>query len=140
MRILIDVNVFMDVLDQRAGAVSSASVLTLAETGTLEGYVSALTPIVVYYLRLRAGMTEAESRTAAEEVFVDLTVVPVDRDVLVQAIHSTMPDFEDNVQAYCAAACQADYIVTRNVSDFVGSPVPAITPDDLLALVLPATP
>jgi hypothetical protein len=45
-------------------------------------------------------------------------------------------DFEDAVVAAMAQAGACDYIVTRNVQDFTGSPVPAITPMDFLALLL----
>jgi hypothetical protein len=50
-----------------------------------------------------------------------------------------MPDFEDSVVAAVAAAAGCDYIVTRNVRDFTGSPVLAVTPAEFLK-VLPASP
>ena len=40
-------------------------------------------------------------------------------------------DFEDALLAQCAKRLKTDYIVTRNINDFMGSPVPPITPDDL---------
>ena len=46
----------------------------------------------------------------------------------------TMDDFEDALLAQCAKQIEADYIVTRNTTDFVDSPVSAITPDDFLDL------
>jgi hypothetical protein len=47
----------------------------------------------------------------------------------------TFADFEDAVVASVAEAAKSDYVVTRNVSDFTGSPVPALTPTDFLALL-----
>jgi hypothetical protein len=44
-------------------------------------------------------------------------------------------DFEDAVQASCAARVKADYIVTRNVGDFEKSLIPAILPADMLKLL-----
>lgn len=50
-----------------------------------------------------------------------------------------MPDFEDAVVAASASDCQ--FIVTRNVADFTGSPVPVITPAALLEkLSVPESP
>jgi len=81
----------MDVLERRAGWLESAAVVAFCEDGftgvnhagdVLHGFVSVLTPIIIYWL--------------------------------------------------CAIACQADCIVTRNVGHFADSPVPAITPEDLL--------
>lgn len=40
-------------------------------------------------------------------------------------------DFEDAVQMCCAKRINAAYIVTRNVRDFVSSPVPAVKPSEL---------
>jgi hypothetical protein len=41
-------------------------------------------------------------------------------------------DFEDALQAAAAMACGADVIATRNVRDYAGSPVRAVTPSALL--------
>jgi predicted nucleic acid-binding protein len=48
------------------------------------------------------------------------------------AIASNFPDFEDAVLCATASHEKADYIITRNVKDFVDSPVKAITPDELV--------
>jgi len=44
-------------------------------------------------------------------------------------------DLEDALQAVAAEACAADFIVTRNESDFVKSSVPVLTPSHFLARV-----
>ena len=41
-------------------------------------------------------------------------------------------DFEDALQAACAVAGHADFIITRNGADFTGSFVPAMTPEEFL--------
>lgn len=43
-------------------------------------------------------------------------------------------DFEDCLQMECAKAYEADYIITRNVSDYATSQVRAIEPEDYLKL------
>ena len=47
---------------------------------------------------------------------------------------STVPDFEDAVVASMAEFARCEYIVTRNVSDFVGSPIPAVSPEEFLLI------
>ena len=37
------------------------------------------------------------------------------------------------MQVAAARACGAEYIVTRNLSDFERSPIPAVTPQEALA-------
>lgn len=44
-------------------------------------------------------------------------------------------DFEDCLQDRCAQGIGAGYIITRNVADFNGSEIPAITPEDFLRVI-----
>ena len=43
-----------------------------------------------------------------------------------------IPDFEDALQCVCAQRIKADYIVTRNIKDFLQSKVMAVKPSELL--------
>jgi predicted nucleic acid-binding protein len=42
-------------------------------------------------------------------------------------------DFEDAMQVAAALACGAERIVTRNLKDYRSSPVPAVSPESILA-------
>lgn len=44
-------------------------------------------------------------------------------------------DFEYCLQDECAAQNHADYIITRNINDFLKSGIPAITPADFLTML-----
>ena len=58
-----------------------------------------------------------------------LAVAGLDKELLVSALENeSFTDVEDCLQAECAKEFGADYIVTRNVKDFTGSSIPAITP------------
>ena len=46
---------------------------------------------------------------------------------------SGVTDFEDALQLACAAAGRAEAVITRNTSDFIGSAIPAMTPEAFLA-------
>ena len=48
------------------------------------------------------------------------------------AIMRSMPDFEDAVVDAVAERNGANYILTRNIKDFSGSSVPAMTPTEFL--------
>jgi hypothetical protein len=56
----------------------------------------------------------------------------VDRQAIERAVLLPGGDFEDNLQIACAMAANLDAIVTRNPSDFAGSPLPVLTPAELL--------
>lgn len=44
-------------------------------------------------------------------------------------------DFEDCLQDRCAKGIDAQYIITRNIGDYVNSEIPAILPEDFLKLL-----
>lgn len=59
----------------------------------------------------------------------------IDKAKLVSGLENEdFSDFEDCLQMECAKAYGAEYIVTRNVSDYVISEVTAILPEDYLKL------
>lgn len=68
---------------------------------------------------------------------VDLTrfvsVAPTDTEAFRYAATLPLPDFEDALQVAAAHACGASWIATRNVRDFRKSPIPALTPAQILA-------
>jgi hypothetical protein len=41
-------------------------------------------------------------------------------------------DFEDAPQIASAASGKADFVITRNIADFAGASVPALTPEEFL--------
>ena len=64
-----------------------------------------------------------------------LEIAPVDRSTLGVAATNPGADFEDNLQIACAVASGLDAIITRNTTDFTGSPIPILTPAELLVLL-----
>lgn len=133
MRVLVDTNVLLDVLGQREPFwKDSAHIWTLAETGRLDAWISAISFNNVYYIvRKWGGRSRAEtSLRLLRDVFdaVDLT-----RRVLAQAMDAGFQDFEDAIQYFSAQQVGADAIVTRNPDDFPRADPPALAPGELLA-------
>lgn len=48
-----------------------------------------------------------------------------------------MPDYEDALIAYAALRQGVNFIITRNKKDFARSPVPALAPEEFIALYKP---
>jgi hypothetical protein len=46
-----------------------------------------------------------------------------------------MNDFDDALQVAAAASACADWIVSRNVRDYRGSPIPVLQPRDFLSRI-----
>lgn len=135
MRILFDINVVLDVLlDRDQWVAESASLLDLAERGKLDGYVAGHTVTTVHYIVARAA-GRRKAATAVTDLLRILHVVPIAEVDFAQALVLGFADFEDAVQASAALKVGADYVATRNVSDFNKSPVKPRSPGEILALM-----
>jgi hypothetical protein len=62
-------------------------------------------------------------------------VATVDGGVIQEALHVSLPDFEDSVTAAAAQLAGCDFIVTRDAKGFRGSPIRPLTPEAFLPLV-----
>ena len=135
MKLLIDANILLDVLQNRSKFVEDSSLIwKLCETGKAEGVVSALTYANLVYVMRK----ELEPETIAD-VFKKLNLIFHLEDLsvtdLAHAAEMKWDDFEDAIQAATAERVGADYIVTRNVKDYSQSKVLAFTPAEILARV-----
>jgi hypothetical protein len=64
-----------------------------------------------------------------------VSVATLDQETILKAIALGWRDFEDAMQVLSANDTNADYLITRNTSDFEGSPIPVVTPSELLAIL-----
>lgn len=101
-------------------------------TGKIDGFVSGVTPINVFYIARKQIGTE-QARLLVGDLLTAFQFSPVDSAILLAAYALPIGDFEDAVQAAAARAAGLDAIVTRNGVDFTGARVPVLTPAALLA-------
>ena len=132
-RVLLDVNVVLDVLlDRRPHAESASDVWAAVEEGRAEGCLSAHAVTTIHYLNMRSvGTRQARETTAA--ILSVFEVAEVDSSVLSAALALNWEDFEDAVTAAAARRAKCDALVTRNPRDFKGSPVRVLTPQEAAA-------
>ena len=133
MKLLIDANILLDVLQNRENFVRASSMVwKLCETEQAKGYISALTFANLVYI-----MRKEMDAQRIEEVLHMLSLIfefaELNDSDLFRAAALQWPDFEDAVQSVTAERIHADYIITRTVRDFSRSKVIAFTPDELLA-------
>ena len=135
MKLLIDANILLDVLQNREPYVQASSVIwKLCETEKAKGYVSALTfANLVYIMRKELEPKKIEEMLQALSLifeFVDFSASDLSR-----AAELNWDDFEDAVQSVTADRVHADYIITRNMRDFTKSKVIAFAPSELIARI-----
>lgn len=130
--ILVDLNIVLDVVQKREPHYQvSATLLSAIIRGAVKAALPAHALTTVHYIVARY-----QDRIKADKVIDWLlryfAVAAVGHAELVRARDLDWPDFEDAVVAAAAESAHCDSIVTRNVSDFKGSPVPVMTPHEML--------
>lgn len=134
-RVLVDVNVLLDVVLRREPWVDDAIKLwTLIEERRVEGFLAGhAAPTVFYIVRKQAGA--ARARQVIRAILEVFEVAATDKATLLAASESALIDLEDAVSAEAARSAECDWIVTRDTAGFAGSPIPSIAPAAALALL-----
>lgn len=132
MKVLIDTNVILDVLCGRAEFLEASSrVWKYCEINKLSGVISALSvPNIVYILRKE--LDPDKTKEIIDRLLLIFDVAELKAEDLRKAAEMKTADYEDAIQMCCADRINADFIITRNIRDFVSSPVPAVKPSELL--------
>lgn len=132
MKVLIDTNILLDVLDERDGFwEDSLAVWNLCRDGKINGFISALSiPNIIYIMRKSLAPEKTEDLIRKMSILFE--IVDMKASDITEASQMLVRDFEDGVQMVTAKRIQADYIVTRNTRDFLSSEVPRIEPMELL--------
>lgn len=133
--VLIDINILLDVLQMREPFYeASARLLALIETGRVKGYIAAHSITTLFYL-IQKDQSSAQARANITSLLQFLEIAPVDQNTIEQALNLDYRDFEDAVQMISALQCKAEYLITRNVSDYQPALLPVIQPVDFLGTI-----
>lgn len=131
-KVMIDLNIILDVLQRRDPFYkSSAALLAAAETGRIQGYIAAHSVTTLFYLRQKS-KSSAQARAAITNLLQFLHIAAIDQTTIEQSLNLELRDFEDAVQMMSAVQCRADYLITRNVKDYEPALLPVIQPVDFL--------
>ena len=132
MKVVIDLNVFLDVEQRREPHfANSAAVLSAVLNGTIEGWMPVHCLTTLHYLIERSGDLESANK-AVDWHLRHFSITDLNRDICRRARQLNARDFEDAVVAASAELIGCDWIVTRNMNDFANSPIPAISPMDFV--------
>ena len=135
MRLMIDTNIFLDVLTKREPFyTNSKAVLQLCESKKACGFLSASSVTDIFYL-IRRNLHSIDLAYKALGSILDIIKVLTDtNDDVLNAYLLRAPDFEDCLLAICAKSNQCDAIVTRNKKDFLTFGITLFSPEELLDL------
>ena len=136
MRILLDINVVLDVLlDRQPWVANAREIWRACDEGRATGVLAAISlPTIFYIVRKVAGLDKA--REAVDVCLDAFEICAVDARVLDTARTMAGSDFEDNVQIACATFAGVDTIVTRDPKWLANDQVPVKSPDEIAELLL----
>ncbi len=134
-RILIDTNVLLDYLLTREPFYEDAKKIVHAcVEGRIKGCIAAHSISNMFFI-LRKDYIAKERREVLLNLCSIFDVEGIDKAKLLLGLgNENFSDFEDCLQMECAKAYNADYIVTRNLTDYKTSEVKAVLPKDYLEL------
>lgn len=133
MTVTVDINVLLDVFQKREPHyTASAHVLNMVTSGNLAGVCPAHGLTTLYYL-VRKHASKPNAEAVMDRVLGQFQIGNLDAEGWREARRLPFADFEDAAVATVAKASSSTFIITRNVGDFVSSPVPAITPADFIS-------
>ncbi len=133
MTIVLDTNVILDILQKREPFFAdSYKALRKAIEAESDCLISATAATDIFYVLRKALQSSEKAKGHIEQLSQLITFADVQGVDIHTALMRSMPDFEDAVVDAVAERNGASYIVTRNIKDFAGSSVQAITPTDFL--------
>jgi predicted nucleic acid-binding protein len=132
---LVDINIIIDDMANREPfAKLSHDILILCAQGKFIGYISAHTIPTIHYI-LRKQYSAIEVKNMLLYICEILNIAGYTKEQVVDALNNDdFSDFEDCLQMEIAQTVNADYIITRNINDFIGSPIPTISTEDFIKL------
>lgn len=135
MRLMIDTNIFLDVLAERESFFEdSKAVLDLCENKKVQGFLSASSVTDIFYLIRRQFHSVDLAYKALGSVLDIVKALTVTNEDVLNAYLQRASDFEDCLLATCAKANQCDAIVTRNKRDFLSFGITLLSPEELLKI------
>lgn len=130
-KILIDINVIMDVAIKRKDFKSSQKVINHCTKGRIEGYVCSHEITTLSYLLQRA-YNRQQANEFIKKIIDIFLILPSTGAILKSALDSKINDYEDAVIEVTGLKNDIDFIITRNIKDFNNSRIVSLSPEDFL--------
>ena len=133
LKVLIDTDVLIDFLTDRGSLTKTAKeIMKKTQENEIHAFLAAHSITNIFYI-LRKIYSTSERKQRLLNLCRFISIVEIGQTSLLKVLlNDNFSDIEDCLQAECAMSINADYIVTRNVKDYVHSPIPAVLPKDLL--------
>ena len=132
---LLDTNILLDfLLDREPFAGAAEQVILAHQSGRFSASMSVISPVNIFYIVHRL-LGKEQARSLVKELLRVIPVQPTGSDIPVSAIQLPIEDYEDALQVEIAQSAGLDYIITRDLKDYLNSSIPTLTPQDFLVMI-----
>ena len=136
MNALIDTCIIIDALQSREPFSKDAETIFLSVANRrCVGFLTANSVTDIYFLMYKALHSAAETRKALGILFSLFEIIDTCGIDCRKALTSGVSDYEDAVMIETAARAEIDCIVTRNLKDYAGAPMPVYSPTQFIELL-----
>lgn len=133
-KVLVDLKIILDFLNKRNFHLQAARLINMCIEQELEGYVCAHEITTLSYFLLKEQKNRTKVMKTITALLDFLTVIPIGEVILRDSLLSSINDYEDAVIEVSSMRNNIDFIISRNISDFKSSRIPAITPEQFFLL------
>ncbi len=117
-KVLIDINIILDVLNKREDHESAARIFDLCERRKIKGYICSHEITTLSYFMEKYKYPEEKRKLIITKLLDIFSTIPITEKILRNALNSSINDYEDAVIEASARAEEVDCIITRNIKDF----------------------
>ena len=136
MNALIDTCIIIDALQSREPFSKDAETIFLSVANRrCVGFLTANSVTDIYFLMHKALHSAAETRKALGILFSLFEIIDTCGIDCRKALTSGVSDYEDAVMIETASRAEIDCIVTRNLKDYAGAPMPVYSPTQFIELL-----
>lgn len=134
-KVLLDINIVLDMLAKRADHESAAGIYELCLKKSLKGYLCSHEITTLSYFMEKFSYPKHTSDQVIIGLLNAFTIIPATETILRGALNSPISDYEDAVIEVSALKEGVDCIVTRNLSDFKDGRIDSYTATEVLSLL-----
>ena len=133
MNAIIDTNIILDAITAREPfKEKSQEIIRSVSKREFKGAITASTITDIYYIANKFFKDREKTINEIKKLFVLFDIITVTKEDCLRALETKIQDYEDSLLSVCAVKWNADFIVTRNSTDFSNSIISAISPEKFL--------
>jgi predicted nucleic-acid-binding protein len=133
-KVLIDINIILDVLNKREDHISAAELIDLCSKKKIRGFLSSHEITTLSYFLEKYNYGNEKRNMIIINLLDIFSIIPTTEKILRESLFSKITDYEDAVIEQSGKSAEVDFIITRNIKDFKGGDIPCCNAKEALAM------